>query len=104
MVDEEKEKVEQETKEGVQEGAEPTDENRSEQQEANPIFAANAAAERLEKANKEMRQNLKMQQELYAQQKLGGKTDGGEPPKKQEDVDPAQYAKDALQGKIKPKE
>lgn len=70
-------------------------------QELDPIELANAAAERLEKANAEQKALLERQEKLYAKQRLGGKSSGVVQPEKKK-VDPKEYAKAALQGKILP--
>ena len=48
------------------------------------IAGANAAAERLEKANAEEKANLKKREEIMAEDRLGGKTEVGGTPKQDE--------------------
>lgn len=104
MTNEETQAKEQDVQKTTKTTPETSNDDGDQPKNDSPIFAANSAAERLERANKEMRENLKLQQELYAQQKLGGQSQGRPQEKKPEEVDPAKYAQDALEGKIPPKE
>lgn len=72
--------------------------NKSE--EASLIERANVAAERLEAANKEMQSILERQEALKARETLGGKTAGAEQQKEPKEIDPREYAKQALSGQI----
>jgi len=64
------------------------------------IDIANAAAERMEEANKETGRLQEVQAERDARIALGGRSGGAVEPVKKE-VDSEQYAKDVLSGKIK---
>lgn len=71
------------------------------------IDDAKTAAERLEAANKETKELLKKAEDLEAKKILGGKSEAGEAPKKEEEISNKDYAKQALEGKFndeKPKE
>jgi len=57
------------------------------------IAKANAAAERLEKANLDLEKNLKKQEALSVEKTLGGKTEAGETIEET----PAEYAKKVMQ-------
>ena len=63
------------------------------------VDEANAAAERLEKANERNAELLRQQEELMAKKALGGRSEAGQTPVKKE-IDAEQYAKDVLAGKI----
>lgn len=65
------------------------------------IQKANEAAERIEKANKEMDELLKKQELLLAEQRLQGRSfAGGEnQPKK---MTPEEYARAAMRGEVNP--
>jgi len=90
--------TEEETKE-----AEPTDPpNVSETEPTAPpedlITKANAAAMRMETANKELKEQLDRQERMAVESKLGGKTEAGAIPKKEEsDID---YAKKVMANDI----
>ena len=47
-----------------------------------------------------MTANLKKQEEILAYQKLGGKTEGQPQETKKEEIDPVEYAENALKGKM----
>lgn len=51
------------------------------------IDDANAAAERLEEANKKQEMLLKKQEAILARQALGGQTEAGQSPEKKEETD-----------------
>jgi len=63
------------------------------------LDVANAAAERMEKANAETERLQIRQDEIDARKALGGQSEAGQQPVKKE-VDAEQYAKDILSGKI----
>lgn len=63
------------------------------------ITRADLAAERLEKALRQERENLKMREALMVRDSLGGEGGGAQISVKKE-VDAEQYAKDVLEGKI----
>lgn len=86
-----------------QEGKEATAKNfkyGNKSDKASILEQTNTAAERLEKANKEASEIVKRQEELYAQQRLGGKSQGAPQEKKPKEVDPSEYADNALKGNI----
>jgi hypothetical protein len=67
------------------------------------IESASIAAERLEKANAEMKANIAKLEELKAFEKLGGVTQGRPAEQPKAEIDPREYARLAMQGKIPPK-
>lgn len=67
------------------------------------VESAHAAAERLEKANSEMRANIARLEELKSFEALGGKSEGAPQQKTVEQVNPIDYARMALAGKLPPK-
>lgn len=76
-MDEEKDKHEEE-------GGKPADSQPSEEEKSSPsdvVQAANAAAERLEKANEKMEQLIRQQEATIVAGKLGGNTQAGMVPK-----------------------
>lgn len=54
------------------------EENKEELSDKELLDKANNAAERIEKANRELRANLDRQEAMEARMKLGGKSDAGE--------------------------
>lgn len=64
------------------------------------IESANIAAERLERANAEMKANIAKLEELKAFEKLGGVTQGRPAEQPKVEVDPKDYAKKALTNKL----
>lgn len=89
---------EQETKEEKQ----PTsDTGEGSKPEADGLVGtANAAAERLEAANKKAEELLQRREEVAARELLGGTADAGAAPVKKEPVSAEQFAKDFQEGKI----
>ena len=73
--------------------------NRDDSQNNSPIERANLAAERLEKATEERNKLLDREEKFYANQKLGGRTEGAaqEAPKKEQT--PQEYKDEVLLGK-----
>lgn len=86
---------------------EQTNETDTQGTEANPEPTAEKsllqrsveAADRLEALNKTMAENLERQEKLAAESLLGGSTEG-RVEKKEEEVSPEDYAKQALEGKL----
>ena len=68
--------------------------------ELDPIERANAAAERMEKANEEKKVILRENKEVVAKQILGGQTTASQIPEKKEPVSDVQYYKDVKSGKF----
>lgn len=83
MTDEEKT-----IKEDEKTGAAGDNEEGSKPETDSIVERASAAADRIEKANKEMSENLRRQEELEARRALGGKSEGKQPEKKDEEVTP----------------
>lgn len=98
MVDEEKQ-----TEENKSENTENNQDRGSEQESSDPVKQANAAAERMEKANQKTQENIKKLQEMEARNILGGKSERQQVEQKKE-LDPVEYSKRALKGEIPPKE
>lgn len=69
---------------------------RSEPKATDLIGGANAAAERLEKANTKMEELIGRQEEVAAKQRLAGEAEAGTPSEKKEEISPKEYAKKAL--------
>jgi len=61
---------------------------------------ANAAAERLEKANEEHSKIIAKQEELMARQRLGGTANAGTTGDEKKEESPAEYAKKVMEGKL----
>jgi hypothetical protein len=78
-------------------------EDETQKQEPNMVLSANAAAERLKAENERMEKNIAAMQELKAYEALGGLSKGKEQEVKPVDIDPTDYAKLALAGKIQAK-
>ena len=93
MVEEEEKTISGETKTEFdsEAGDKPTEDD--------PITRANAAAERLEKANAERKDSIREKKEVIAKQILGGQTAASQVPEKKEVVSDVQYYKDVLAGK-----
>lgn len=66
------------------------------------IARANAAAERLEKANEELEKNLARQEALAVETRLGGQSDAGKSEKKEEES-PEEYARKVLANEVEEK-
>ena len=64
------------------------------------IVDANEAAKRLEDATAKHKIQLDRQEDMIARKILGGSTEAGQKPAAKKEVDPEQYAKDVLAGKI----
>lgn len=64
------------------------------------VDGANAAAQRLEKANEEKRKLLDREEKLLARRALSGTAEGAQQPPKKEEISDVEYAKNALSGKI----
>ena len=65
------------------------------------IDRANAAAQRLEEANKKAEEIAVLNSEILARNVLGGKTEAGQQPLVAKEVDPKDYAKQLLKnGKV----
>lgn len=88
---------EQKTKEG-QSPAEVDSSRGSEPEIPEVVKQANAAAERLEQANKQMAETLKQLQDLKARDILGGRSDGKV--ETREEDSPADYAQRVLKGHL----
>jgi len=73
---------EKETAQEEPEDAVNTEDNGSELPTTSLISRADAAAERLEKALRQERENLKLREGLMARDALGGRTDAGQYPEK----------------------
>jgi hypothetical protein len=71
-------------------------------QETKPsmVMDAHMAADRLEKANAEMRANIAKMEELKAFERLGGVTEGRPQETKPVEISPKEYAKMVLEGKL----
>ena len=69
------------------------------EQEKSLVEQANAAAERIEKANAEYKALMEKQEVMAANARLGGKSDAGTKNVKQ-DIDPREYAKMVLTGRL----
>lgn len=88
-MDEEK----QEEKQKEREGETTENSNSGSEQETTPLIdEANAAAERLEKANKKQEELLRRQEILMAKQTLGGRAEAGQEAKQKEETD-SEYRK-----------
>jgi len=85
---------------------EPEEEEAPEEEPSEPkktpsmIFEAKEQADRLEKANKEMRELLIKQEELLAEGRLQGRAIAGQPQQKKVETD-EEYAWGALSGNFK---
>lgn len=66
------------------------------------ISAANNAADRLEKANKEMAALIEKQERILAEQRLGGRSEAGQLKEKPKELTPQEYAEKILKGEINP--
>ena len=92
--------VEEETKTDSGEAKAEADSSAGDKpEETDPIERANAAAERLEKANAERKDSIREKKEVIAKQILGGQTTASQAPEKKEPVSDEQYYKDVLAGK-----
>ncbi len=67
-------------------------------QDVNVIEQTNAAAERLEKANAELKATMEQQRAMQMEMKLSGSADAGPAPVKEDT--PAEYANKALRGEL----
>lgn len=74
--------------------------NRDKPQEITLVDKANAAAERLEKANERTAELIHQQEMLAAQKALGGNTEGAVEEEKPKEMSDEEYAKLALAGKL----
>ena len=74
------------------------DENNEEQKSTELINKANAAAERLEKANAEHYKILAREESIRVEKTLGGKTDANIPPPAEES--PEDYAKKVMSNAV----
>ena len=61
---------------------------------------ANAAAERLEKANERKAELLRQEEELAAKKALGGKSEAGQAPVEKKEETPAEYRDRVMAGDI----
>ena len=68
------------------------------------ISRADLAAERLEKALRMERDNLKMREALMVRDALGGRSEAGQYPAKPAEISAKDYAKEILSGKHNVKE
>lgn len=66
----------------------------------NMLDEARATADRLEKANAEMRLNIARLEELKTREVLGGRSQAGTEPEKPKEVSAKEYAQAALNGTI----
>lgn len=66
------------------------------------IDKANAAAERMEKANEKREALLKRKEEIEAKRVLGGKSTAGIPPVKKEPLSDTEYAEALERGEVNP--
>ena len=96
--EEEKEKTKQVENVG-KESPEPKGTESAIPEKPDMIARANFAAERLEKANAEASKNLDRKEKLMAEQRLGGFTEAGQPPKKEE-ISDKEYARKAQRGEL----
>lgn len=64
------------------------------------ISNAIATAERIEKANKESAELIKKLEKLEAYRALGGKSEGRPQEEKPKQIDPKDYAKSILNGRV----
>lgn len=69
-------------------------------QATNIVERASIERQKLEKTLSEIQVERKRLEELYANLQLGGRTEGGIAPKKEEEISNKDYAKNALAGKI----
>ena len=72
---------------------------------ASMIDQANAAAARLEQANKDNLEILRRHEQLAVEMRLGGKSEAGKPQEKKKDDpldDPIAYAKALMNGDVNP--
>lgn len=65
------------------------------------IEEAGQAAERLERANKELRELLERQELMIAEQKLGGRSFAGQQPEPVKEQTPEEYARSLMNGTFK---
>jgi len=65
------------------------------------IDRANAAAQRLEEANKKQEELIKRQEALQVRQLLGGKAEAGTP---QKEETPEEYTKRVMENRTRPKD
>lgn len=89
-MEEEEQKTQVTESEDTREGDKP--------ESTDPIERANEAAERLEAANKERERLLKEEKQLEARRILGGKSDNGEPQKKEESA--SEYVRKVLSNNL----
>ena len=92
-MDEKKEEVSQKAKQAGQEGDKQPTEPQSIVDEARQLRDEN------KQIVEEMRAENDRREKLAAQNMLGGVTDGGVPPRKEPEMTPEEYAKQALEGK-----
>jgi len=78
----------------------PADDGEGIQQTTTPLIdIANAAAERMEKANEETARLLKIQEELLIRKELGGRAEAGQEVKKKEET-PQEYSKRVMENRL----
>lgn len=68
--------------------------------EVNLVDKADAVAKRIEEANKVAAELLRRQEEIAARNILGGRSEAGKAEEKKKEVDPREYAKNALKGMV----
>ena len=66
------------------------------------IDIANAAAERMEEANKETAKLIARQEELEQRKALGGRSDAGQVPEKPKELTDTEYAEALQRGEVNP--
>ena len=71
---------------------EETNKDKEQAEKLSPVEQATAAAERLEKANKEMKELLDKQEQLKAKEILAGNTNAGQTEEKKKEDSPEEYA------------
>ena len=66
-----------------------------------------APLEKADRINKEKKENLELEaknldrrEKLEAEARVGGRSDAGQEPPKEKEIDPVQYSKDALAGNV----
>ena len=86
---------------GIQQGGAVANSNIGIQSETVTLIdKANAAAERLEKANARQAELISQQENIEARRMLGGQTNAGIQPPVQKEETPGEYSKRIMSGKI----
>lgn len=94
MIDEEKQQAEETPTETKDDGDKP---------EANALIdGTNAAAERLEAANKKQEELLDRQEANYSKMKLGGRAEAGTVPVAPKELSDTEYAEALQRGEVNP--